>query len=72
MSLQLKMRLQAATKQMLGEQQITYALCAVSGDENKPWSKYTPSGNLTFVVTNPAAPELDAGDYLITLTKVEP
>lgn len=30
---------------------------AVYGDgkENKEWSKYTPSGNLTMSVTNPAA-----------------
>lgn len=69
MALQLKMRLQSVTAQLVGEHQISYSLTAVSGDENKPWSKYTPAGQLQFTVTNPDAQELEAGDYLVTLTK---
>jgi hypothetical protein len=64
------MRLAGATKQLIGEPSISYSLFAVSGEENKPWSKYTPAGKLEFTVTNEAAPQLEAGEYLVTLTKV--
>ena len=30
-------------------------LTAVLGPENEPWSKYTPSGQLGFTLTNPSA-----------------
>lgn len=30
-------------------------LCAVGGDDNASWSKYTPSGNIELQVTNHAA-----------------
>lgn len=70
MSVTLKMRLQTATKSLLTDRQVNYDLCAVSGDENKPWSKFTPSGSLKFCVTNPDCPELEAGDYLVILTKI--
>ena len=30
-------------------------LTAVSGDENKPWSQYTPQGSVELHITNPAA-----------------
>ena len=72
MSLSLKMRLGAATKNLLADHSVSYGLTAVSGEENKPWSKYTPSGSLQFTVTNEAAPELAEGDYLVTLTRIEP
>lgn len=72
MSLTLKMSLSGKSKNELGERSVSYRLDAVSGDENKPWSKYTPSGHLTFTVTNEAAPELEPGDYLVTLAKVPP
>jgi len=71
MSLQLKMKLQSATC-TTESGQIDYRLEAVSGPENEPWSKFTPTGSLLFSVTNPACAELEAGDYLVTLTKVEP
>jgi hypothetical protein len=64
------MRLASATKQLLGDKSVAYGLNAVSGEENKPWSKFTPSARLDFTVTNPDAPELEAGEYLVTLTKV--
>lgn len=70
MSLVLKMRLQTMTKNLLGDPQVNYSLLAVSGDANKPWSKFTPAGKLEFTVTNPEASELEAGEYLVTLTKV--
>ena len=71
MSLQLKMRLNTKTDQSgTGEKTFHYRLSAVSGEENKPWAKFTPSGDLTFTVTNPDAPELDDGaEYLVTLEK---
>lgn len=70
MSLVLKMRLQSATKSLLADKQVNYDLFAVAGEENKPWSKFTPSGKLTFCVNNPDCPELEAGEYLVTLQKV--
>jgi hypothetical protein len=70
MTLSLKMRLNGATKNLLGAHTINYRLDAVSGDENKPWSKYTPTGALQFTVTNEAAPELEEGEYLVELTKI--
>lgn len=30
-------------------------LSAVAGDENKPWSQYTPQGSVEMHITNPAA-----------------
>jgi hypothetical protein len=41
---------------------------AVAGDGNKEWSKYTPSGSLTMLVTNPAASEqfIVGAEYLLT------
>jgi len=31
----------------------TVKLSAVSGEENKTWSKYTPSGSVELTITNP-------------------
>lgn len=72
MPLILKMHLNGASKTLIGDPQVSYRLDAVSGEENKPWSKYTPSGHLTFVVTNPDAPELEPGEYYVELRKVVP
>jgi hypothetical protein len=37
---------------------------AVHGNDNRTWSKWTPSGELTMYVSNPAAFEqLKLGDY---------
>lgn len=72
MPLTLKMSLTGKSKDELQERSVSYRLDAVSGDENKPWSKYTPSGHLTFMVTNEAAPELEPGEYLVELRKIEP
>jgi len=66
----LKMKLQAAVA-AIGDASIAYTLDAVTGDENKPWSTFTPSGRLAFSVTNPDAPKLEAGEYLVTLQRVE-
>jgi hypothetical protein len=71
MSIQLKMKL--AGKQATPDQaQVSYTLQAVSGPENQPWSRFTPSGKLEFTVTNPDCPQLDAGDYLVTLERALP
>jgi hypothetical protein len=61
------MRLDGVTKNESG---ISYRLDAVTGEENKPWSKYTPCGVLQFTVTNEAAAELEPGEYLVELTKI--
>ena len=44
-------------------------LQAVTGDENKPWSKFTPSGQLTMTIDNPSAQgQLEPGRaYKITI-----
>ncbi len=48
-------------------------LMPVAGDENKEWSKWTPSGSLKMQINNPAALEqLVVGkDYFIDITPVE-
>lgn len=72
MALTLKMRLNAANKAFPGGDLVAtrYELAPVSGKENEPWSKWTPSGKLEFTVTNPEAPELEPGEYIVTLTKL--
>lgn len=73
MSLVLKMKLQTKTIGCInaeGAVSIGYQLFPVSGEENKPWSKWTPGGQLQFTVSNPDCPELEPGEYLVTLTKV--
>jgi len=41
-------------------------------DENKTWSKYTPSGSMNMGITNPAAFDqfVEGAEYLITLEMV--
>jgi len=34
---------------------------AVEGEENKSWSKWTPSGRLEVTITNPDAQKFEAG-----------
>lgn len=48
-------------------------LNAVAGEENKPWSIWTPSGELRLCVNNPACfPHFKLGKtYLVTLTEIE-
>ncbi len=43
---------------------------AVSGEENKEWSKWTPSGELRIQITNPAAlAQFEVGkDYFLDFT----
>lgn len=45
---------------------------AVSGPENAPWSKYTPSGELRMSITNPEAlAAFEVGvDYYLDITPV--
>lgn len=69
--LTLKMQLTGKSGNLIGEHRLSYRLDGVTGEENKPWSKYTPEAHLVFVVTNEAAPELEPGEYLVTLTRVE-
>jgi hypothetical protein len=52
---------------------IDVTLSPVLGDENKPWSKYTPSGSLEMTITNPdAAGAFKPGQcYLLDFTPAE-
>ena len=73
MSLVLKMKLATTSHShhvAEGAVNVSYSLHPVSGKENEPWSKWTPTGSLQFTVTNPDAPQLEPGEYLVTLTKV--
>jgi hypothetical protein len=49
-------------------------LVAVMGDENKEWSKWTPSGSLKMQINNPAAlAAFEVGkDYFLDFTPAEP
>lgn len=49
-------------------------LQAVSGDENKPWSQYTPSGTITMQIDNPpAAAAFELGrTFLLTFEPTAP
>lgn len=40
-----------ATNAPIGQEQIE--LAPVYGDDNKPWSKFTPCGRLSLTITNP-------------------
>ena len=43
---------------------------AIHGEENKEWSKWTPSGEIKMNITNPDV-EFEFGDYYLTLEKAE-
>ena len=54
--------------------QVQVKLEAVGGPENESWSKWTPVGELTMSITNPAAArtfETDV-DYVIEIRKAQP
>ncbi len=46
---------------------------AVMGDENKEWSKWTPSGQVTMTINNPAAlAQFEVGkDYFLDFTPAD-
>jgi hypothetical protein len=46
-------------------------LRAVSGEANKPWSKYTPAGEFSATITNPEAfGKFEPGkDYLLNIAE---
>jgi len=48
-------------------------LSAVMGEENKPWSKWTPSGEIRMSITNPeAVAQFEVGkDYFVDFTPCE-
>lgn len=41
--------------EILSNEQVNVHMNAVSGEDNKSWSKWTPSGNLSISITNPEA-----------------
>lgn len=43
------------TKQTVPIPNEVVRLSAVTGDDNKPWSQYTPQANVELHITNPAA-----------------
>jgi hypothetical protein len=53
MNIRAKFSCNAVTKNADGSERVE--LVAVYGDENKPWSKFTPSGNLAMTISNPDA-----------------
>jgi hypothetical protein len=69
--LRAKMKCDSVTKTVNGE---TIRLHPVHADseENKTWSKWTPSGGLELTITNPDAfgKLVPGGEYLLDLTPV--
>jgi hypothetical protein len=55
MAVTAKFEVQSITQHAWSGNARTVKLNAVSGDENKPWSEYTPSGSIEMQITNPAA-----------------
>ncbi len=57
-------------------QPVTVKLAAAynDGKGNEDWSKYTPSGEITMMVTNPAASDMFVlgESYYVDFTPVEP
>lgn len=51
----------------------TVKLTPVAGDENKPWSMYTPSGSVELAITNPDAVKQFrvGGLYFVDFTPAE-
>ena len=45
------------TRQMVPGTNEVVKLSAVMGEENKPWSQYTPQGTVEMYITNPDAVE---------------
>lgn len=52
---------------------MTVKLTAVMGEENKPWSQYTPSGSVEIAITNPDAVKqfTVGGLYFVDFTPAE-
>ena len=49
-----------------------YEFTAVVDKANESWSKYTPSGNVTIMIDNPACPPFIPGkQYYLDITPVE-
>lgn len=70
MSIRAKFKCHRVTKDSGGNEMVN--LSAVYGDDNKPWSKFTPNGDLSMTISNPEAqgffePNVD---YYLDVTKV--
>ena len=58
MTVRAKFRVSARRQQFVGDNippQEVIELSAVTGDDNKSWSQYTPQGSISMHVTNPEA-----------------
>lgn len=69
MAVQAKFFVQSISEQAHSIGQKTIVLSAVSrGEENKQWSKYTPSGTITMAILNPGAADqfLLGEEFLVT------
>lgn len=55
------------------DQAAVVKLSPVYGDENKPWSKFTPQGSIELMITNPSAIEaFSPGEaYFVDFTPAE-
>lgn len=58
MNVTAKFQVQSVTRHSWNKEAVTVKLSAVSGKENEPWSKYTPSGSLEMQIDNPPAAEV--------------
>lgn len=71
MSLRAKFRCQSVKRDASENEYVE--LSAVSGPGNETWSKWTPSGGLTMMISNPDAQgQCKPGtDYFLDITEVE-
>lgn len=53
-----------------GGRKVTLYPVINGSEDNKEWSKHTPSGSLELHITNPDA-SIEFGEYFITLEKAE-
>ncbi len=66
-------RYDQTTRELIPGTAETVKLTAVAGDENKPWSMYTPSGSVEIAITNPdAVKQFKVGGlYFVDFTPAE-
>lgn len=71
MSIQAKFRCTSKTQHIGDVVDVRLEACT-SGEGNKSWSRYTPSGEMRLSITNPGAHEqfVPGNEYLIEFTPV--
>jgi hypothetical protein len=60
-----------SVEEFSGGKNVRFSAVTTGSDENKSWSQYTPSGELTMGITNPAAEQFfEVGqEYYLDFTK---